>query len=45
MKSFSKWTLAEVEDTFNLTLQKNYNLLNQWLDDTLAPTSLSRTKF
>ncbi|KOR33582.1 hypothetical protein TI05_00260 [Achromatium sp. WMS3] len=38
MKSFSKWTLAEVEDTFNLTLQKDYNLLNQWLDDTLAPT-------
>ncbi|XCN72023.1 MAG: hypothetical protein Q3M24_17165 [Candidatus Electrothrix aestuarii] len=32
MKSFSKWTIAEVEETFGLSLCKNCELLNQWLD-------------
>jgi len=38
MKSFSKWTIAEVEDTFHLSLQKTHILLSQWLEDITAPT-------
>ncbi|MCI5140932.1 MAG: hypothetical protein D3909_04230 [Candidatus Electrothrix sp. ATG1] len=32
MKLFSKWTIAEVEETFDLRLCKEYELLNRWLD-------------
>ncbi|WP_420208303.1 hypothetical protein [Candidatus Electronema sp. JC] len=39
MKSFSKWTIAEVEETFALNPCKQLESLNQWLDATasLAP--------
>jgi hypothetical protein len=39
MKPFSKWTIAEVEDTFNLVIQKHHKCLNQWLTGTVIPTS------
>ncbi len=32
MKSFSKWTIAEVEERFELRQYREYALLNQWLD-------------
>jgi hypothetical protein len=31
MKPFSKWTIAEVEDTFNVMLRKHHERLTQWL--------------
>ena len=34
MKSFSKWTIAEVEDTFNLIIRKDNEYLTQWLNTT-----------
>ncbi|MCI5150888.1 MAG: hypothetical protein D3916_16145, partial [Candidatus Electrothrix sp. MAN1_4] len=34
MKSFSKWTIAEVEETFDLTQCKDCELLTRWLDKT-----------
>lgn len=38
MKSFSKWTIAEVEERFDLTECKDCNLLTRWLDtDEAAP--------
>lgn len=32
MKSFSKWTIAEVEEQFNLRQYKQHELLSQWLN-------------
>jgi hypothetical protein len=31
MKTFSRWTIAEVEETFNIMLQKHHERLTQWL--------------
>jgi hypothetical protein len=43
MKPFSKWTIAEVEDTFNLVIRKQHKRLTQWLNETtkLTPTEES----
>ena len=38
MKSFSKWTIAEVEETFALNPCKQLESLNQWLN---APAPLA----
>ncbi len=38
MKSFSKWTIAEVEDTFNVVMRKHHERLNQWLNETATLT-------
>jgi hypothetical protein len=38
MKSFSKWTIAEVEDTFHINSQKHYEHLTQWLNETATLT-------
>lgn len=32
MKSFSNWTIIEVEKEFHVKLQQEYHLLNTWLD-------------
>ncbi|EDN69801.1 hypothetical protein BGP_3206 [Beggiatoa sp. PS] len=37
MKSFSKWTIEEVEETFNLVLQKHHEQLNAWMTPQLSP--------
>ena len=39
MKPFSKWTIAEVEDTFGLVIRKHHKCLTQWLTGTVIPTS------
>ncbi|MCI5192936.1 MAG: hypothetical protein D3915_07370 [Candidatus Electrothrix sp. AU1_5] len=40
MKSFSKWTIAEVEEQFNLRQCKQHELLSQWLNlDGTAPVT------
>jgi hypothetical protein len=31
MKSFSKWTIEDVEETFQLVLQKNHEQLTAWM--------------
>jgi hypothetical protein len=38
LKPFSKWTIAEVEDTFNVVIQKHHKRLTQWLTDIVSPT-------
>jgi hypothetical protein len=38
MKPFSKWTIAEVEDTFNIAMQKHSERLTQWLNATATLT-------
>jgi len=38
MKSFSKWKIAEVEDTFNIVIRKHNKRLTQWLTDPVVPT-------
>ncbi len=38
MKPFSKWTIAEVEDTFNIVIQKHHKRLTQWLNETIKLT-------
>ncbi|RKZ66243.1 MAG: hypothetical protein DRQ99_10270 [Candidatus Parabeggiatoa sp. nov. 3] len=38
MKPFSKWTIAEVEETFNIVIQKNHERLTEWLSDVAVPT-------
>jgi len=38
MKSFSKWTIEEVEDTFNLVLQKQHEPLNAWMTPQFSPS-------
>uniref|UniRef100_UPI0040576F9E hypothetical protein n=1 Tax=Candidatus Electronema sp. TaxID=2698783 RepID=UPI0040576F9E len=38
MKSFSKWTIAEAEETFALNPCKQLESLNQWLDATASLT-------
>ncbi|MDM8558172.1 hypothetical protein [Candidatus Parabeggiatoa sp. HSG14] len=38
MKPFSKWTIAEVEDTFNVVIRKHHKRLTQWLTDIASPT-------
>ena len=39
MKPFSKWTIAEVEEQFNLNFCKEHKLLNQWLKNTVEFSS------
>ncbi len=39
MKTFSKWTIAEVEDTFNLVMRKQYECLKQWQSVTVKPAA------
>lgn len=39
MKSFSKWTIAEVEETFALNSCKQFETLSQWLDSPALLTS------
>ena len=34
MKSFSQWSIEEVEDTFNVVIQKHSSLLQGWLEIT-----------
>lgn len=41
MKSFSKWTIAEVEEQFSLNFCKSLKTLSQWTD---APTAISSTE-
>ncbi|EDN70908.1 hypothetical protein BGP_2248 [Beggiatoa sp. PS] len=36
MKPFSKWTIAEVEDTFHINHRKRHERLTQWLNETVA---------
>ncbi|GEM_PF-3579703 len=31
MKPFFKWTIEEVEDTFHVVLQKQSDILKEWL--------------
>ncbi|MCI5144337.1 MAG: hypothetical protein D3923_02140 [Candidatus Electrothrix sp. AR3] len=38
MKSFSKWTIAEVEEVFDLNQRKHHEALKQWLQ---VPVSLT----
>ncbi len=38
MKSFSKWTIAEVEETFNIVIQKHHECLTQWFADIAVPS-------
>jgi hypothetical protein len=38
MKPFSKWTIAEVEDTFHINHRKHHERLTQWLNETVAPS-------
>ena len=42
MKSFSKWTIAEVEKEFQVELQRPNDLLQTWLDcqDDLSQTQV-----
>ncbi len=37
MKTFLKWTIAEVEETFNLVMQKHRKRLEEWQTVTLKP--------
>lgn len=37
MKSFSKWTIEEVEETFHIVQQKQYQQLEQWMTPVSAP--------
>lgn len=39
MKTFSRWTIAEVEETFNIMLQKHHERLTQWLTEKTKLTS------
>jgi hypothetical protein len=38
MKPFSKWTIAEVEDTFHINSRKHQKRLTQWLNETVSLT-------
>ncbi|CAK8722434.1 hypothetical protein GCAAIG_12095 [Candidatus Electronema halotolerans] len=40
MKSFSKWTIAEVEEHFSLNFCKSLKTLSQWTDEPLAISSV-----
>jgi hypothetical protein len=42
MKPFSKWTIAEVEEQFNLNFCKEHKLLNQWLKNTVEFSSAEK---
>ena len=42
MKSFSKWTIADVEDKFNITIRNNNEYLTQWLNETT--TQINKTE-
>lgn len=42
MKSFSKWTIEEVEETFYIVLHKQHKLLRQWMNPYPAPTETER---
>ncbi len=43
MKSFSKWTIAEVEEQFNLNFCKEHHLLHQWIDSPVELASVEET--
>ncbi|RLC05243.1 MAG: hypothetical protein DRI57_27670 [Deltaproteobacteria bacterium] len=38
MKTFSKWTIGEVEDTFNLVVVEEFELLKEWLRMKVQPS-------
>jgi len=38
MKSFSKWTIEEVEETFHLVLQKHHERLITWMTPQISPS-------
>ncbi|WPD24892.1 MAG: hypothetical protein SD837_10065 [Candidatus Electrothrix scaldis] len=42
MKSFSKWTIEEVEETFHIVQQKQYQQLEQWMTPVSAPSNAEK---
>jgi hypothetical protein len=42
MKSFSKWTIEEVEETFHLILQKHHEQLNAWMTPQISPSETEK---
>ena len=38
MKSFSKWTIEEVEDIFQVVLQKQHENLHEWMEPYPSPS-------
>ncbi len=44
MKPFSKWTIAEVEDKFQVVLCRQYHLLDEWLTQDCELLSEQETK-
>jgi len=44
MKPFSKWTIAEVEDTFHINIQKHHERLSQWLNATTMLTKAEESQ-
>ena len=42
MKSFSKWTIEEVEETFHIVQQKQDQQLKQWMSPVPAPSDIEK---